>query len=190
MDKFLGFKTTVTSLLALSMVLAPRISRAGELQYFDGPVNYWSKDAKAQVDPAPKQEVTNSKPEIAKRDDAANTITKEKEEFQWTKYLDPNNKDFFREGDYTPPEPFMELVRNPTDQNIRMWFAYMDRKNELASRGRCCTSRAKVRSKNRCHLSGASARCVPSGVNVPANTLRWKSAALAPGNGCAPVSIS
>lgn len=138
MDKYLGFKATVASLLTLSMsllaVMLPGISKAGELQYFDGPVNYWGKDEKAEVESIPREDVTKSKPENSKMEDAAIAITKEKEEFQWAKYLDPNNKDFFREGDYTPPEPFMELVRNPSDQNIRMWFTYMDRKNELASR--------------------------------------------------------
>jgi hypothetical protein len=121
-------------MFALTMTVLPNVSMAGQFQYFDGPVNYWGKDAKDEVDFNPKQDVTKSKPETSKKEDAANTIAKEKEEFQWNKFLDPNNKEFFREGDYTPPEPFMELVRNPTDQNIRMWFAYMDRKNELASR--------------------------------------------------------
>ena len=37
--------------------------------------------------------------------------------------------EFFKEGDYSPPEPFMELARNPTDENIRMWFQYLDKKN-------------------------------------------------------------
>jgi glutaredoxin len=54
--------------------------------------------------------------------------------FPWHQYLDPKNKEFFKEGDYTPPEPFMELVRNPSDQNLKMWFHYIERKNELSAR--------------------------------------------------------
>lgn len=41
---------------------------------------------------------------------------------------------FFKEGDYTPPEPFMEIARNPTDENIKNWFEFMQKKNELARR--------------------------------------------------------
>ena len=124
---------TIAALLTLSMVVST-ICEASEFQYFDGSINYWGKESKVEGESVPKPDVAKSKLEIPKKEDAANAITKEKEEFQWNKYMDPNNKDFFREGDYTPPEPFMELVRNPTDQNIRMWFAYMERKNELANR--------------------------------------------------------
>ena len=54
--------------------------------------------------------------------------------FKWQKYLDPKNKEFFREGDYTPPAPFMELVRSPSDKNIKNWFLLMEKKNLLAQK--------------------------------------------------------
>ena len=50
------------------------------------------------------------------------------ETFQWKKYLDPKNEEFFKEGDYTPPAPFIEIARNPTDANIRNWFKYLETK--------------------------------------------------------------
>ena len=134
MDKYFGGAATIAALLTLSMAVVPAICEASEFQYFDGSINYWGKESKVEGESVLKPDVTKSKPEIPKKEDDAITITKEKEDFQWNKYMDPNNKDFFREGDYTPPEPFMELVRNPSDQNIRMWFAYMERKNELANR--------------------------------------------------------
>jgi len=28
----------------------------------------------------------------------------------------------------------MELVRNPSDDNMKMWFSYVDKKNELAAK--------------------------------------------------------
>ncbi|MBS1983558.1 MAG: hypothetical protein JST16_05240 [Bdellovibrionales bacterium] len=56
------------------------------------------------------------------------------EAFPWKKYLDPKNKEFFREGDYTPPEPFMEIVRNPSDENLKLWFQYIEKKNDLSAR--------------------------------------------------------
>ena len=51
--------------------------------------------------------------------------------FSWGQYLDPKNKEFFKEGDYTPPAAFMEVVRNPNDENIKNWFTYINKKNEL-----------------------------------------------------------
>ncbi|MGK5087099.1 hypothetical protein WDW86_06040 [Bdellovibrionota bacterium FG-2] len=60
--------------------------------------------------------------------------TKEPGTFNWNQYLDPKNKEFFKEGDYTPPEAFMEIVRNPTDENLKLWFAYNDKKNQLSDR--------------------------------------------------------
>ena len=115
----------------LSPIIDLGVCQAEEIQYFNGSINYWSKDAKPDADVAPKDEEKTMRAEQMKTDGNANHDVSG---FQWNKYLDPKNQEFFREGDYTPPEPFMELVRNPTDQNIRMWFAYMDRKNELASR--------------------------------------------------------
>ncbi len=55
-------------------------------------------------------------------------------EFPWAKYLDPKNEEFFREGDYLPPAPFMEIARNPNDDNIALWFQYVDEKNKLLRR--------------------------------------------------------
>ena len=54
--------------------------------------------------------------------------------FDWQKYMNPSNTEFFKEGEHTPPEPFMEVARNPTDQNLRMWFSYIDKKNQIANR--------------------------------------------------------
>ncbi len=54
--------------------------------------------------------------------------------FDWKKHLDEKNDDFFREGEYVPPAPFMEVARNPSDENIRFWLSYLDKKNTLAER--------------------------------------------------------
>ncbi|MGE0526401.1 MAG: conjugal transfer protein TraF, partial [Bdellovibrionales bacterium] len=67
-----------------------------------------------------------------KKPEAGETL--EVNTFPWKTYLDPKNKEFFKEGDYTPPEPFMEIARNPTDENIQNWFEFMKKKNELARR--------------------------------------------------------
>ena len=54
--------------------------------------------------------------------------------FPWQKYMDPKNEEFFKEGDYTPPAPFMEIARNPSDSNIENWFHYLETKNLLLHR--------------------------------------------------------
>jgi glutaredoxin len=118
--------------LLLTFILAGALRSAtpcrADFEYFGRGIDYWkghssSDDVKKTPAVAPEQA-----PAGADSRSAADG------KFPWSKYLDPNNKEFFREGDYTPPEPFMELVRNPTDYNLKMWFAYIDRKNELAER--------------------------------------------------------
>jgi hypothetical protein len=130
LDKYLKRLWVLQAMATAFMLFSSVSSQAGEIQYFDESINYWGKEVKTEVKDSPKSNPTiNPKPD--KKEGAADTA---KEEFQWNKYMDPANKEFFKEGEYTPPEPFMELVRNPTDKNIRMWFGYMERKNELASR--------------------------------------------------------
>lgn len=83
------------------------------LSYFSNEIDYW-KAKKAK--------------------EAATKEIKKKKGFQWEKYLDPKHDEFFKEGDYTPPKPFMELARDPSDQNIKNWFSVIEKKNELMRR--------------------------------------------------------
>ncbi|MGE3759544.1 MAG: hypothetical protein AB7H97_17395, partial [Pseudobdellovibrionaceae bacterium] len=84
----------------LGLIAISDATNAKELQYFDEKINFWDEPSK-------------------KGDERTETSTvkgSEKEgNFPWKTYLDPKNKEFFSEGDYTPPEPFMEVARNPTD---------------------------------------------------------------------------
>lgn len=90
-----------------------------DFQYFDSGIDYWeSKKPKN----APKVLVK------------AEEKPKPSEAFDWKKHLDPKNTEFFKEGSHVPPEPFMELVRNPSDENIKNWFLLIEKKNELADR--------------------------------------------------------
>ncbi len=98
------------------------------INFFDGGIDYWSKPKSLQKIEAPKTSTPKSDSKLP--DENASST----QGFEWKKYMDPKHKEFFKEGDYTPPETFMEVVRNPTDQNIKMWFAYIDKKNELANR--------------------------------------------------------
>lgn len=83
-------------------------ARAELFQYFDQTIDYW-KEGKSSP---PTSSST----------------------FNWKLYMDPGSVEFFKEGEHVPPEPFMELVRNPSDENLKNWFAYIEKKNELATR--------------------------------------------------------
>jgi thiol-disulfide isomerase/thioredoxin len=96
------------------LLLITALANASTLEYFDSKIDFWGAKQREAPIALPQAEP--------------------KESFPWKTYLDPKNKEFFKEGDYTPPEPFMELARNPTDENIKNWFALMGKKNELSRR--------------------------------------------------------
>lgn len=95
---------------------------SAELRYFESQIDFWGES---------KKEVNLKTDVVGGKNDEVNL---EKGDFPWKKYLDPKNKEFFKEGDYTPPEPFMEIARNPTDDNLKQWFDFIKKKNELSSR--------------------------------------------------------
>lgn len=104
----------------LAWIVSLSIARASEFHYFDQSIDYWNSNKSEK-----KVEVESSKKVEA---------SEKSESFDWKKHLDPKNPEFFKEGDYTPPEAFMEITRNPTDENLKMWFQYIDKKNALATR--------------------------------------------------------
>jgi thiol-disulfide isomerase/thioredoxin len=96
-------------------------AQADEITYQE-PIDYW------KANKAPKVPVVKNAPELKVPEIG------QKSTFEWQKFLNPQNKEFFKEGDYTPPEPFMEIVRNPTDENLKLWFSYINMKNKLFER--------------------------------------------------------
>lgn len=113
--------------LAFCMLVQAGAAFGGQdFNYFGTEIDYWhEKSAKKAEQPSahstPQKENATAAPDNNER-------------FQWQKYLDPKNKEFFKEGDYTPPEPFMEIARNPSDTNLKLWFAYIDKRNQLSER--------------------------------------------------------
>lgn len=100
---------------------------AEEVNFFSGGIDYWREAAAPTAEPKAPEPQEPAKT-VAKTTDA------DDERFDWRPFLDAKNKEFFREGDYTPPEPFMEIMRDPSDANLHMWFAYIERKNALTQR--------------------------------------------------------
>jgi thiol-disulfide isomerase/thioredoxin len=91
--------------------------------YFNNTIDYWQEKqaikAPKKPDPKPQAKEQPAQPKAG---------------FDWSKHMDPKNDEFFKEGDHTPPAPFMELARNPTDENIKRWFTMIDLKNQMMER--------------------------------------------------------
>ena len=98
-------------------------SPAYSFDYFSDSIDYWQakQTVKEPKKPEPKAQPKEQPvpPKVG---------------FDWSEHLDPKNDKFFKEGDHTPPEPFMELARNPSDENIKRWFAMIELKNQMMER--------------------------------------------------------
>ena len=103
------------------LLLASTSYADDEFQYFSKPdIDYWGRSEQSSR-PTP----------IAPKSASPSTTSKG---FAWDKYLSPAHDEFFREGDYTPPAPFVEIARNPTDENIERWYRYIELKNNTLHR--------------------------------------------------------
>lgn len=85
-------------------------------EYFDGKIEYFSD----------KQQANSIKPQSLE--------SQKQKKFEWKTYLDERNDEFFKEGDYIPPAPFLEAMRNPSRQNILLFEKWNEKKNFLLNR--------------------------------------------------------
>lgn len=108
----------LTLLLLLNLVFVKKAYASG-FEYFDSKIDYWNEDSKSH----PKK----TQKEVSETKD-------QKKKFNWDKYLDPENDEFFREGDYTPPAPFMEVYRRPTKENVLLWDKYIKKRSLIHKR--------------------------------------------------------
>ena len=90
-----------------------------EINFFSKEIDYWNEK--------------NIKKNISKATPTSNS-KKEKKEFDWEKYKDIENDEFFKEGNHIPPAPFMEVARRPTKKNIENWLEYINQKNAVQRR--------------------------------------------------------
>ena len=101
---------------------------AEETRFFSSGIDFW------QAKEVPDQAKKNVGPEETPIQEKTKDQEVKQAPFDWQKFSSPKNNEFFKEGDYLPPEPFMEVSRNPSDENIRQWFAYIEQKNNLTER--------------------------------------------------------
>lgn len=122
---------TLKTLVFLCSCLGNGTSAWADFQYFnESGIDFWKKSQpKVQT---PKNQTI--KPSTTSAENSLTLKEPSPSAFPWKKYLDPKNDDFFREGEYLPPAPFMEIARNPSDENIENWFKYLEAKNEITRR--------------------------------------------------------
>ena len=141
------------SLLAMFSTFMPLLPLMA-FDYFDSDIDYWNEQWRGQEQARPNQK-------------------KKASEFDWSKHLNPENKEFFKEGSYTPPAAFMELVRNPNDENIKNWFALVAKKNQLSQQ---LTDRIqKYLAKNQKLARPKKGIMQNIANNLPKNTKNYKS---------------
>lgn len=119
-------KNLVLGLLSLLALFALCTRQVSSFEFFDSDIDYWSENNPPNLEGPPSPPKSKDQPSLKKE--------KKKSSFNWKEQLDPQNDDFFREGDYMPPKAFRELVKNPTDTNIKNWFKLMEKKNRLSQR--------------------------------------------------------
>ena len=82
---------------------------------FDSPINYFDEET-------PESAILNKK---------SRKIIRKKKNFNWGMYLNESNDEFFKEGNYIPPAPFMETMRRPTRKNILFFEEWKSKRNRL-----------------------------------------------------------
>ncbi|MFT6631927.1 MAG: thiol-disulfide isomerase/thioredoxin [Bacteriovoracaceae bacterium] len=99
-------------ILIFLLTLLPLVSSA-EVSFFEDDINFWSEK---------------------KENKQVHQPSNKKAKFDWSKYKNIENDEFFKEGNHIPPKPFMEVARRPTEENIKNWLEYIKMKNDLQAR--------------------------------------------------------
>lgn len=97
--------------------------------YFDKGIDYFRKPSAEQ-----KKEILPVQTPLPNIVQGADQKEPASTKQTWKELMDPSNDEFFKEGDYTPPEAFMKIARDPSDSNLQNWFKYIALKNTLSDR--------------------------------------------------------
>ena len=101
------------------MQLLADVAFAGE--WFPSPLAYWEGSPYGAVEDPPGDEVSE-----AAREEESN-------EFRWSDYEDPRTASFWREGEHVPPAPLLELIREPSQENLERYRRWSQQKLEVSS---------------------------------------------------------
>lgn len=131
-----GFLVVLRVAILVSITLGT--NSFADIQYFkESNIDYWKTPGSKPAPTSDAQTRSQSQLKSQTRQSPPSDLKDSNSSFQtfpWNKYLDPKNDEFFREGEYLPPAPFMEIARNPSDENIDHWFKYLEAKNEITRR--------------------------------------------------------
>ena len=145
------------NILIITLYLFIALKRIWAFDYFNKSIDYWNEKHANHNNHAKKhtnhedhishgnQEKLSSQKQIHSDERTSDKETlgekeehKEKKKFHWEPYLNPKTtedlREVFREGEHTPPSPLLEVARNPTEENIKNWFALVKTKNRFLSR--------------------------------------------------------
>ena len=101
---------------SLILLLFFNFLMASSFSFYDSGINYWPSEER-QI------EKKLDKKSVEKKDD----------KFDWKKALDPNNDEFYRQGNHMPPAAMVEAMKNPTDQNIKRYFELEEKRERKLS---------------------------------------------------------
>lgn len=94
-------------------------------EVFNSKINFWDEPKVSEEKPIEQPPLQTSEKE-----------PKDSTRFEWKKYMNPENDEFFCENKNScPPAPFMEVYRRPTKENVLMWNKYVQKRNEIHKRG-------------------------------------------------------
>ena len=137
----------IKNLIVFMTLISSFQGKANEIHFFEDKINYWNQN---------KNKKPSQKPQVKK----------ESQNFNWDKHLNPENDEFFKEGNHIPPAPFMEVARRPTKENIDNYFAYIKKKNDIMNRLRLKIAdyqkKKGVNSESKAYLSEKSNEVRPN----------------------------
>lgn len=129
LDRWIFLTLVVLSFCNAFLFVSGCFASIEDIQYFGEPdMDFWKRPTLQKPKAGPKSPST---PAVST---STPSVKVAESTFPWKKYLDPKSDEFFREGDYLPPPPFMEIARNPNDENIENWLKYIAAKNEISQR--------------------------------------------------------
>jgi thiol-disulfide isomerase/thioredoxin len=100
-------------------------------EWFGSPLDYWGGSPYGTSPPPPAQVSAPDSPQAPRSAPQAASATERP--FDWSDYTDPTQPEFWREGDHTPPAPLLELIRDPSPENIERYRAWTSQKLEVSA---------------------------------------------------------
>ena len=94
------------------LLMLPFTLFATSFSFYETDIDYWPEKAKVEeVQRTEEKKIVEEK-----------SNKEEMNRFDWEKVSDPDNDEFYRQGDHMPPAALVEAMKNPSDQNLKRYF--------------------------------------------------------------------